>query len=78
MPRLSTNKVLNKSPCFFFCVAILQFYNLWFLLQNKHKTPASFLDFSVPANNNEAVNKSALGFDENNSPLAINSSLKTF
>ena len=78
MSRLSTNKVLNKPPCFFFAWQFCSFAIYGFYLQNKHKTPASFVDFSVPANNNEAVNKSALGFDENNSPLTINSSLKTF
>ena len=46
------------------CVTIFQLFNLWFLLQNKHKTPTLVLDFSVPANKGKVVNKSIFGSDE--------------
>ena len=58
-------------------VTLLQSCNLWFLLPSKHKTYGFFLDFLVPANKDQAVNKSAFGSDKNNFSLAINSSLKT-
>ena len=46
------------------CATILQLCNLWFLLENQQKTSSFFLDFSIPTNKDEAVNKSVSGSDE--------------
>ena len=55
-------------------VTILQLCSFWFLLQNKHKTSAFFLDFLLTVNKDRAVKKSAFGSDKNNFSLKINSS----